>query len=419
MNITSETKKNLRIHLLKSNRYKKTRLEICLRREIDKKNLAIYAFLISMLNEANKIYPTRRNMSIRKEELYNLRLGCGLGKYGSLYKLYMELEFINPEYIEEKTYLNDIIDYFYDILYNCNFDNEKVFKMVKNNLILDIKASREFAGAISFENALKTMDKNSITAINEIGTIEEVEKITPEKLKEIHEDLFKTSMIDVFIMGNTDLELIKNTFLNKFTLNGIRKDINIYVDNKVKKKPIYKEENSNFDQTSLVRLYNVSCPTRRERQFVFPVLNYILSSGGLTSKLYRYVREENSLCYGIRSDYMKEDNLYNITSSLKYENVPKAIELIDKALTEMANGVFSEDDINEAKTNFKTSFALRKKEPNSLYFAYQGTLIFKDPSLEEKEKEYMTVTKEEIVTLAKKIKLNTTYILREAENGKD
>lgn len=419
MDIKTIKKNDVTYHLLKSNRYKKTSIELSFCNEVKKDKLSSYALMLSMLDESSKDYPTERLNHIAKEELYNTRIGISVNKTGNLYRLSLKENFINFEYIDEKDYLDKVITYFSKILYHPYFDNEKTFKKLQKDLILAIESSKEFLSGTAFENSLKLMDEESITCLHELGKPSIVEKITYKDLENIYNELLNDSKIDVFIMGNTDLDKVLETFLNHFDLKGNNKDIDIYINNKERDEVIYKEESSKFNQTSLNMIYNINGLTFDETEFVFPVLNYILSSGGLTSKLYRYVREENSLCYGIYLQRLKQDNIIIITSELKYENVEKAISLIDKALKEMQDGIFTEDDIKEAKDNIKTSINLRKKDPYALYSQYLEKYIYKSCSLEDKEKGIEKVTKDEIVKVASKIKKNCIYVLCEDKNGKN
>ena len=91
--------------------------------------------------------------------------------------------------------------------------------------------------------------------------------------------------------------------------------VELYVDNKLKKKHIDVEETGKYEQDSFIMIYNLEDLDERERNFVIHIYNIILGSGGLTSKLYRYLREENSLCYNVSSMLQKYDGLLMIYSS--------------------------------------------------------------------------------------------------------
>lgn len=136
-----------------------------------------------------------------------------------------------------------------------------------------------------------------------------------------------------------------------------------------------------------------------------------MGNGGLTSKLYKSLREENSLCYAITSMFLKYDNLLVIQLSLEKENIKKAVELIKKCLKSMIKGDFTEEDIENAKKNIIWSLNLSLDNNVSLINNYVFNIIDDLPLLEERKELFSKVTKEEIIAVAKKIKLNTIYSL--------
>jgi len=176
-----------------------------------------------------------------------------------------------------------------------------------------------------------------------------------------------------------------------------------------------KEDASAFLQSQLVLLYNLEDLNKTEKEITFHLLNYILGSGGLSSKLYRYIREENSYCYKIASMYFKYDNLLCIASSLAKENIQHTIKLINKAIKEMQTGDFTEDDIKDAKQNMLLSLNVNKNNPNAVLANFQFKVFLGNYNIEEKIELIEKITKQEIINLAKKIKLNTVYVLSEEE----
>ena len=155
--------------------------------------------------------------------------------------------------------------------------------------------------------------------------------------------------------------------------------------------------------------------TKDEKEITFHLLNYILGSGGLNSKLYQYIREENSYCYKIASMYFKYDNLLCIASSLAKENISHAVKLINKALKEMQSGDFTINDIVDAKKNMLLSLNVNKNNPSAILANYQFKYFLGNYDIEQKIELIEKITKEDIVSLAKKIKENTVYVLSEEE----
>ena len=114
--------------------------------------------------------------------------------------------------------------------------------------------------------------------------------------------------------------------------------------------------------------------------------------------------------------YLKYDSLVMIKTSLAKENTQKAIKLIEACLKDMQGGKFTLEEIEDAKKSllFGTKVSL-----DSIYSITDNYVfhIYDDISfLEDRFKDFKTVSKDEIIALAKKLKINTIYTLCEGDN---
>ena len=410
--------KSYNIHTIKTNRFKTTKIEVIFRSNVNKDTIAISSFLSAMLNESSKDYPTRKKLAIKSEDLYKTYYYSYTNKIGKALNTVFSLNFINPEYIEEKDYLDNVIKFLFDMILRPNVQNEEFdlnsFNIVKNNLLLDLESIEENAEKKAVNNALKQMDENSETALNILGTKEDIEKITPEKLYKAYLDLINNSVVDIFVIGNTNMDNMVKSIKKHYVNRKIRSlKIDYYVENKIVRKTKEVVESSKFGQSQLVCLYNLENLTKDEKEITFHLLNYILGSGGLSSKLYRYVREENSYCYKIASMYFKYDNILCVASSLAKENIKHTVKLIRKAIKEMQKGMFTENDIIDAKQNMFLSLNVNKNNPGAVLANYEFKYFLGNYNIEEKIEMLEKITKKDIVSLAKKIRENTIYILSE------
>ncbi|MDE5539730.1 MAG: insulinase family protein, partial [Bacilli bacterium] len=155
----------------------------------------------------------------------------------------------------------------------------------------------------------------------------------------------------------------------------------------------------------------------KERITTMHFYNYLLGGGGLNTKLYQLLREKNSLCYGVKSLYLKYDNLLLIETSINNDDVGKANKLISQAFKEMKQGKFSEQELEFAKENFIFSLNLAIDNPAGILNNYVFHVLDNLPLLEERIKMIKEVTKEEIVKVASKIKPIIYFVLEREDNG--
>ena len=409
------------IHTIKTDRFKTVHMEIIFRKNIVKEELVNYAFLVDMLMESSKNYPKRKDVITKLEELYKLVVYGTTIKTGNVLSSNFMADFIDPKFIDEDGYLENVIKFIFEMLMNPNATNEefdlKEFNFVKERLKREIKSIDENPFKSSMRKAMNAMDKSSVTAFPLMGSVEELDDITPSSLYKYYKKLFKDNTCDIFIIGNVDSDNIVSLIQKYFKHRYINTNkLVLRVDNKEKKKVTTKEDVSDNLQANLVMIYNIGELPEVERHVTMQVFNYIFGSGGLTSKLYKRIREENSLCYNISTLYLKYDELLAIHISLDTTNVKKAISLVKKCLKEMQTGEFLESDLEDAKKSISLALDLTSDNNSSLLNNYVFHEFDNLPLIDERKKSLAKLTKEDVVNVSKKLKLNTIYVLKGKEN---
>ena len=172
-------------------------------------------------------------------------------------------------------------------------------------------------------------------------------------------------------------------------------------------------------ETNLVQIYNITSLTEKEKVITLYFYNYLLGGGGLNTKLYQLLRERNSLCYGVKSVYLKYDQLLVIQTSINKNDVKKALKLIKQAFREMKNGEFSEQELNNAKESFIFSLNLSLDNQAGILNNYVFHIYDNLPLIEDRIKMIKDITKEEIMKIANKIKPNISFVLEGEESNGD
>lgn len=404
------------IYTIKTDRFKTSHLEVIFKNVLKKEEIGTYSFLADILSEGCKKYPRKKDLITRFEELYKIVIYASTMRVGNVIDLHVSLDFINPEYIEDEGYIEDVIKTLFEVILNPNVCNDefdlKTFNIVKERLRREINSLKENPVKQSIKEAIKTMDSNSPTSYEILGTIEELENITPAKLYNAYKSLRKNFKVDVFLIGNLDMDnvasLIKKYFKNRYIVSD---NFEVMVDNKETKKVKEKTMKSDNIQTNLVMLFNLKNLSELEKNITLNCFNYLYGSGGLTSKLYKSIREENSLCYAINSMYLKYDKLLMVQISLDNCNVKKAISLVKKELKSMQNGNFSEEEVRDAINNMVISLDMSLDNNIAILNNYVFNIYDKLPSIEERKEYFKKLTKEDIVNVSKKVKLNTIFTL--------
>ena len=410
------------IHTIKTNKFKTVRMEIIFSREVKKDELPVFTFLCDILTDSSKNYQRRKDIAIRLEELYKTVFYGVTNKVGNLFTTSFVLEFIDPIYIKEKNYLEEVLSFPFDIINKPKVENKEFdiinFNIVKRRILKEIESIQESSDKLALINALKKMDETSPSSFKVMGTKEQIEKITPANLYEAYQNLFMHSNCDIFIVGNINMDeaakIIKKSFVNRVIKISKPK---LIVKNKERKKPLITEDNSEFVQSTLVMIYNLKNLDKMTKDSHFHVFNYILGSGGISSKLYKNLRTDNSLCYGVRSLYLKYDELLLIEVSLDKSNVKLAKELIKKSINEMLKGDYSEEVLNDAKKNLTFSLKIGTDNNVSILNNYVFNVFDELPLVEKRIELIQSTTREDLIRCAKSLTLNTVYVQNASEKN--
>lgn len=417
MNYKTYKCNSFNVHTIKTNKFKTAHMEIIFRKKIVKEELTTYSLLADILSLGNIDYPKRKDLIVKLEELYKSIVYTTALKTGNIMNFSVISDFINPEYINDESYLENIIKLTFDLLQRPNVINEefdlKSFNITKNKLKKEIEAIKDNPVNDSVRKALKAMDSNSPSSYFMLDNLEDLENITPSSLYKAYKRLMKDFTCDIFIIGDLDMDnvvsLIKKYFKKRYIVE-LNEDLKVI--NEERKKVQVKEIDGNNIQANLVAIFNVNNLDEKEQDIVMHVFNYLYGNGGLTSKLYQSIREKNSLCYAINSMYLKYDSLLVVQLSLENDCVNKAVSLIKKELKSMIQGNFSIDELKDACNNMMVSIDISGDNNISVLNNYVFHEFANLMLLEDRKKAFKNVTKEEVINVARKIKLNTIFTLK-------
>jgi predicted Zn-dependent peptidase len=153
-----------------------------------------------------------------------------------------------------------------------------------------------------------------------------------------------------------------------------------------------------------------------EREYVTNVYSYILG-GGADSKLFKNVREKNSLCYSIRSSFVSIISTMAIAAGINADKYNKATRIIKEEVKKMEKGEFDESDIEKAKVTYLASFKQLEDSPNSIINLYVTNQYLGYDMLDERKKNIKKVNRQMIINLAKKVQLDTIFFLEGGKNN--
>lgn len=411
------------LHTIKTDKFKTISIRIDFQRKIVKEEI-IYANLISaILFESSKNYIDKRNLTMAMEDLYYFRMSTNVYNSGNYRILSVLGRFLNEKYTEEDM-TEKTISFLIDLILNPDISNnefkESKLKIVRKGVKEVIESIKDKPNSYSMLRLLEEMDPQAPYAYCERGYLEDLEKVTIKNLYEYYQSMMKSDLIDIYIIGDIDSNKIKKTFSEKFSINTLKKKKSSYfIDHeKTRKTTKIKFEKYNCLQSKLKIGFKVDSLSDFDRKYVGYIYNYILG-GGPNSKLFINVREKNSLCYNISSNYRPVSNLLIISSGINKKDYKKAVSLIKKEIANMSKGIFEESDIESAKKIYINSLKQMLDSPFAIINSYVGMEQISHDDINKRMNEIHKVTKEMVINFAKKIHLDTIFLLEGSSNEEE
>lgn len=407
---------NIPVKIIKDKKFKTVGVKILFYNDFNETNSTSYTLLTRLMTSLTKKYNTNEKMQKITGYLY----GTGISMSSSgLYKTRstnVSMSFINPKYIlNDNNLYDDCFDFLNEFLFRPNVKNkafdEKMFDEEKSILKNDIINSFNNKKTYALRQAINHMCKDEIAKVSSFGSLEEIEKITPKSLYDTYLDLINNSKKYVFIYGDVEDSIIdKLSFLKKMKSQDHYLDFDLKEDKLVEEVREIKED-GNVNQAALVMGYrtytNIFSPDFRAYQIFDMML-----AGSAISTLHQVIREKHNLCYSIYTSNFHYNKIMFIRAGIDKNNYEKTVKLIKEELEKYKNGIIDTELLNIVKQDAINQYIDITDYPNELInLRLRKDVLNLENDPEMIMQEIKNVTKEDIVKIANKIKLDTIYML--------
>ena len=413
---TIDIKEGIRLHKIKTNKYKTNLMSVFLTSKLSRDDITKKALILTVLRRGTNNLKTQEEISKKLEELYGASFDCGIDKLGDKHVLKFYVESLNEQYLYQKEdILSQSLNILFDIVFNPLLENgafkQEYIDEEKQNLRIIIEGQKDNKAAYATQRCIEEMYKEKPYGLYKYGYVEDLEKIDSKNLYEAYLNLIKTCKIDIFVSGDFDEKTLEEKVKSNQQISKLEPRKVEYLDEE--------SESSNTQEENIVRenmqisqgKLNIGLDVLSDNKSAVSVYNAILG-GGANSKLFQNVREKASLAYSAGSIYIKPKSKIIIKTGIEHKNYEKALQIIKEQIDDMKNGKFSDEDIQHAKELIIASFKAMQDEQDSEISFYFGREIQKESKdIDKQIKEVSEVTKQNIVDVANKIKINTIFFL--------
>lgn len=405
----------INLNLILTDKFKSNLLSYYIIRPLNREDVTKNALLPLVLKRGNEKLNTTLEVEQFLDEMYGANLSLTVNKRGEKHVIRFTIEWPDGKYFNDSSYNLQTVDFLRTIVFNPYLENNVFSKAYvsqeKENLRDKIEGKINDKRSYAVNRCIEEMCKSEDFSLYSLGYVEDLSSIDEKNLYEYYKTVLNNSPIELIYVGKYDETLIshivENNKLNREDILHISREKIDYEINNVN----VVKENLDVNQGKLVLGYRTGIPFEEKLYNGLLIASDILG-GGPNSKLFKHVREENSLAYYITSTVLKYKSLLLIDGGIEFENYNKTIEIVSEQIEKMKNGDFTDDDIEISKKTIKSSTESIKDSVFliSEFFFSQG-LANDDRSLEEVLIDMDNVTKEDVIKASKQIALDTIYFM--------
>lgn len=410
-----EIVKGVNLHLIKNESLKTVQVKCRFSGYLDKKNVARRVLVAQMLETASKAYPTNRHLRKKLASLYGASLSTNVMTKGYTHCVDIDASVISDAYsFESHSLLEELLDVFKEILFNPLITTEQYqpasFELEKQNVMAAIDTENEDLFYVADQELKRQFFNDDCQALSTLTTKELLEKENSFTTYQEFQRMLQHDQIDIFIVGDfDDYEVIK--IFHQFPFKERHLDLTLlYKQDYINVISEYLEQKES-KQSILTIGYHLPFSYGDKEMVSVAVYNALL--GELpTSKLFVNVREKKGLAYAIGSHYDSFSQLFTIYAGIQKANKTLALRLILKQTKELRLGKMTKDEIEQAKIVLKNQLLAAQDYPKqSIELAYHRHYFNRDNSLDNLLTEIDNVSKDSIVAVAKRMKLQAIYTL--------
>jgi predicted Zn-dependent peptidase len=415
--------KGYKLHVIPTEKYKTNTLIWKMKAPLTKEDVTKRALLPQVLQSSSAKYASTTALRSYLDELYGATLYVDLSKKGEYHIMSFSIEIANEKFLSDPSpLLKKGFELLAEILTNPNLKGNafdpKIVEKEKRTLKQRIQSVFDDKMRYSNVRLIQEMCKGEPYALEVNGEAADVDAITPENLYEYYKRAFLEDEVDLYIIGDVNEEEVKNHVADLLQLeNRTPKKLaphEININNQVNEIT----EQQDVKQGKLNIGYRTNIVYGDPGYFALQVFNGIF--GGFShSKLFINVREKASLAYYAASRLESHKGLMMVMSGIDLKNYDQAVGIIHDQLEAMKNGDFTDQELSQTKAVIQNQILETIDTSRGLTeILYHNVVADANISLDTWLEEMQKVTKEEIVTVAKKIELDTIYFLTGTEAGK-
>lgn len=404
----------IHLNLIKSDKFKANLLSYYFIRPLDRDEVTMNALIPLVLKRGTNKYKSSLEVERHLEELYGADFNMSVNKKGERHVIRFTMEWAG-DYFSDNESTFEVLDMLKELIYEPYSDgqafNQKYTDQEKINLKNRIEAKINNKRGYAINRCIEAMCKSESYSLYQLGYVEDLDDINEINLYNHYKKILETSPIEIFYVGKYNDEIVDyikrlNTHSRGEIIEIPRERFDIQPSNKH-----LINEKLDVNQGKLVMGFRTGVPYEDKLYDALLIANDIFG-GGPNSKLFRNVREKESLAYYSGSSVLKYKSIMLVDSGIDFENYDKAVDIINNQLESLKMGDFSQEEIEISKKSIGTSIdSIRDSLFLITEYFFSQTITQDFRTIEEVIDSIEKVDKSQIEKAAENISLDTIYFM--------
>ena len=376
----------------------------------EKETITAYNLMAYMIKSKTEKYDSKESISKELNKRYGMKVSAGLTTYGNQISYQLRFQFIRHDWIKNTEYSKQVLEAMDQFLFHPDFTEETLAEakyLLRNRLI----SLLDDPGYLSMTTALKNANEKHKVSIQVYGYLEELDKVTLKDIEDVY-SIYQSKDKHIYVCGVLD-DSIQNYLESIDSKNPIKKDYALLTSEEVKTKTIQKD----IEQTYVSLIYSTNSEVDGKEYYNAMVMNSILGQAPM-NLLFENVREKHSLCYSISSNMIRFDGVLCIHLGTKKHQVKQALSLIEEQINKLIQMDYPDINLDIAKKDL-TDAMIGNLDHSTFYIesAFLDEMLMRTGTLEDRILMVSDVTKEDVSTAAKRLKLASVCIVEECNDA--
>ncbi|MBQ2848606.1 MAG: insulinase family protein [Clostridia bacterium] len=402
-----------------TDRFKTGRISVSMALPMDER-MAANSLLIFLLKRSCKEYPDFSLLNGKLDELYGASLSASVSKSGESQVLTLSLTCLDDRFaLTDESIVEQCAQLLASMIFspNCkggSFGAENL-AAEKRLLIQRIEEELNDKRAYAFNRCISLMCSNEAYGRPKYGTVEEIQAVKMADIYAAWKNMLSTAVIQITVVGSSNADDVAKIFEKCFS--KIER-------NPAKTETVFIRRGGHFNryeekypvnQGKLVIGFRAGTQNSRDNLAAVTVMNDIFGMGTY-SKLFMNVREKLSLAYYCWSKFIASKGLVLVEGGIDTNKEKKVSAEILSQLSDLRNGKTDPEVLESSKRSLKERHTLTTPESICAWYASQvleDEILTPENIVEEIEK----VTMEQVCEAAKKLSIDTIFMLSATEEG--